>query len=120
MFKKVIISIFILLTLFININVYAATSQENEEDIKNITQNYINKLFTDVVLKNIKDAYDENIGVHYNKMAIWFEENIKPKIENTLNKVISSEEYSKEKEELKNELPDIFSKLSNFFKNFNK
>ena len=42
-------------------------------------------------------------------MCDWFNENIKPKI-------LSFEEYSKEKEEIKKEIPGIVEKLSKFFK----
>lgn len=79
--------IIILLILFVNINAcYAATEISFFENAKN-----------------------EYMITPYNKMCDWFNENIKPKI-------LSFEEYSKEKEEIKKEIPGIVEKLSKFFK----
>lgn len=108
MLKKTILSFFILLVLFINTNICKAeTSKDLNDTSINVTIN--NDLF-----KEIKRYYNDNIAVHLN----WFKDNVKPKIENVFNKITSAEEFSKEKEEIKNELPSFIEQIFNFFKSF--
>ncbi|MDD4358645.1 MAG: hypothetical protein PHY30_02400 [Candidatus Pacebacteria bacterium] len=108
MFKKAIISLLISLILLTSINVYASSSNEEE---RGIASEFIEVIFNGTLLGTVK----ENIAVHYNKMYAWFKENIEPKIEDIFDKVKASEEYSKEKEELKGELPSIFEKICDLF-----
>jgi glycosylphosphatidylinositol transamidase (GPIT) subunit GPI8 len=118
MFKKILISFSILLTLFININICSAdTSSEDKENVKNIAHQFVDILFSDF-FDNVKKAYNENVAIHYNKTHEWFDKNIKPKIENILSKTSSTDEYLKEKEEIKSELPGFLEQVSNFFKSF--
>lgn len=108
MFKKIILSFFILVALFINTtNCRADTSVDLNDTSVDI------KINSDL-LKEIKRYYNDNIAIHIN----WFKDNVKPKIENVFNKIISKEEYSKEKEEIKNEFPNFLEQISNFFKSF--
>lgn len=112
MFKKAIISLLISLILLTSINVYASSSNEEE---RGIASEFIEVIFNGTLLGTVKEIYEENIAVHYNKMYAWFKENIEPKIEDIFDKVKASEEYSKEKEELKGELPSIFEKICDLF-----
>ncbi len=113
MFKKLSILLFIFSLLFcFNVN---SCKAETIDDInisgEELTEQIIDKVFSIDFLSEIKKVWDENFSIYYS----WFKTNIQPKITNALEKVTATEEYAKEKEELKSEFPSIIEKLINIF-----
>lgn len=110
MFKKITIFIFTFL-LLLNINFcQAETVEEIDLNGQKIAEQLIDKIFSIDFLNEMKIVWDENFSIYYD----WFKLNIKPKIADVLEKITSTEEYAKEKEELKNEIPTVFDKIMNF------
>ncbi|MDD3085008.1 MAG: hypothetical protein PHU32_03945 [Candidatus ainarchaeum sp.] len=118
MFKKLTILTFIFSLLFIfNINSCKAETIDEItiEDGQEIAEKLVDKVFSIEFLNEVKKVWDENFSIYYD----WFKANIGPKIANAVEKVTTTEEYSKETEDLKNELPGILEKIFNFFKELN-
>lgn len=99
--KKITFLLFISLTLFFTTDICRAEVSTSEP---------INNALT----KEIERYYNDNINVY----VVWFKDNIKPKVENAFNKIIPQEEFAKEKEEIKEELPIFFNQIFSFFKSF--
>lgn len=99
--KKITFLLFISLTLFFTTDVCNAEISTN-------------KVINNDLTEEIKRYYNDNIDIY----VVWFKDNIKPKVENAFNKIIPQEEFAKEKEEIKEELPIFLNQIFSFFKSF--
>ena len=60
--------------------------------------------------------YNQYFAVYYSKIYDCFKETVYPKVQTFLSEITSSEEYQKEKEELKEDFPSFWEKITNLFK----
>jgi len=115
MFKKILVSMIISL-LIISTNVSATELPETEEDVKNIGIEIMNQVFSKSFFDTFKENYNKYFSVYYTNLYECFKEIVYPKVQTFLSEITSSEEYQKEKEELKEDFPSFWEKITNLFK----
>ena len=115
MFKKILFSILISLTMLTS-NVSAIELPETEEDAKNVGIEIMNQVFSQSFFETFKENYNKYVSVYYTKLYECFKETVFPKVKDRFNEIVSSSEYEKEKEELTEDLPNFWEKITQFFK----